>query len=164
MSMSLFGDAIVAVLLIATIAYAAMLNARLNVLRNDRAKLEELIQGLTVASQRAESGIAGLREAAEDVGRRLERKMEDGTRLRDDLTYMLERGGGIADRLEGTIRARRDEGRPEPAAPARRGARAEAPLRTEPKLAAAAGADTGAPSAAMPSRAERDLLRALSGR
>jgi hypothetical protein len=159
MSMSLLGDAIVAVLLIATISYAAVLNARLSVLRKDRAKLEELIQGLTVASQRAESGITALRSAAEDVGRRLERKIEEGARLRDDLTYMLERGGGIADRLEGTIRARRDDGKPEPAAPAKR----DAPLRAEPKLAAA-GADAATQPAVTQSRAERELLRALSGR
>lgn len=170
MMLSLFGDAIVAVLLIATISYAAMLNGRLAVLRGDRAKFDELIQGLTAAAQRAESGIAGLKVAAEDVGRRLERKIEEGQSLRDDLSYMLERGSLIADRLEGTIRARRDGGKadlpperkrdpkdPQPRLdPAR-------PLRADLRIDAAAE-DSGAPRGATPSRAERELLRALTGR
>lgn len=158
MMLGLVGDAIVAVLLVATIFYAAMLNRRLGVLRGDRAKLDELIQGLSVAAERAEAGIAALKAATEDVGRGLERKIEQGRGLRDDLTYMIERGGGIADRLEGTIRARREGPTPE-----RRRERdpkldlvPRAPVPAEPKVAT--------DGAAAPSRAERELLRALSGR
>jgi hypothetical protein len=158
MMLSLFGDAVVAALLVATISYAAVLNRRLGVLRGDRAKLEELIQGLTSAAQRAESGIAALREAAEDVGRSLENKIDQGKSLRDDLGYMLERGGPIADRLEGTIRARRDDGA-QPMERKREG-RLDFPPRTEPR----APADDGAQRPAAPSRAERELLRALGTR
>ena len=158
MMLSLFGDILVAVLLIVTISYAVILNQRLNVLRGDRAKLESLVAGLTVAAQRAESGIAGLRDASEDSGRRLEKQIEEGRKLRDDLHYMLERGSHIADRLEGTIRARRDDVRAEPAERKR-----------EPKLdltprAAGAAPDGETPRTIAPSRAERDLLRALATR
>jgi len=159
MMLSLFGDIVVAALLVTTIAYAAVLNRRLGVLRNDRDKFQELIQSLTVAAQRAEAGIAGLKLAAEDVGRRLEKKIEEGQGLRDDLSYMLERGGGVADRLEGTIRARREAATPEAAPERKREPKAEppprAPVRVEPKIAV---------EAATPSRAERELLRALGGR
>jgi hypothetical protein len=160
MMLSLFGDAIVAALLVATISYAAVLNRRLSVLRGDRAKLEELVQGLTVAAQRAEAGVTGLREAAEDLGRSLERKIEQAKSLRDDLTYMLERGSGIADRLEGTIRARRDgEPEPRPAKPQLAAASAE------PRLAPGAAPSLDeARLAPAPSRAERELLRALAAR
>ncbi|HXQ51254.1 MAG TPA: DUF6468 domain-containing protein [Stellaceae bacterium] len=160
MMLSLFGDAVVAVLLIATIAYAAVLNRRLSVLRGDRAKLDELIQGLTVAAHRAEGGIAGLKGAAEDVGRGLEKKIEQARGLRDDLHYMLERGGAIADRLEGTIRARRDEGKTDPAERKREPKLDPAP-RAEPRVVAAS---PEAPRTQAPSRAERELLRALAGR
>jgi len=156
MILSFFGDAIVAVLLVVTISYAVMLNQRLNVLRGDRAKLEALVAGLTVAAQRAEGGIAGLREASEDSGRRLEKQIEEGRKLRDDLHYMLERGAQIADRLEGTIRARRDEVRAEPADRKR-----EPKLETPPR-AATPEAEAARPFA--PSRAERELLRAVAGR
>src|ERR1700733_12531596 len=105
MMLSLFGDAVVALLLIATISYAAVLNQRLSVLRNDRFKLEELVNGLTVAAQRAESGIAGLKAASEDHGQLLAKKIDDARTLRDDLTYLLERGSNIADRLARPIPA-----------------------------------------------------------
>lgn len=165
MMLSLFSDAIVATLLVVTISYAAILNQRLNVLRGDRAQLEALVNGLTVAAQRAESGIAGLKEAAEDTGRRLDKQIEEGRKLRDDLHYMLERGGQIADRLEGTIRARRDDVRTEPTE-RKREPKLEpkletAPPRPEPRPAAPE-AETQRPFA--PSRAERELLRALASR
>jgi len=161
MMLSLFGDAVVALLLIATISYAAVLNQRLAVLRNDRAKLEELVNGLTVAAQRAESGIAGLKVASEDHGERLAKKIDDARALRDDLTYLLERGGSVADRLEGTIRAKRDGAKPEP----KREPKPDQPPRVEPRLSvAASGAEDGAARGLAPSRAERELLRALSGR
>ncbi len=156
MMLSVFGDAVVCLLLIVTISYAAVLNRRLNVLRGDRAQLETLVNGLTVAAQRAESGIAGLKEASEDSGRRLEKQIEEGKRLRDDLHYMLERGSQIADRLEGTIRARRDEVRAEPVEKKR-----EPKLDTPPRPAAP---ESETPRAIAPSRAERELLRALAGR
>jgi len=163
MMLSLFGDAIVAVLLIATISYAAVLNARLAVLRGDRAKLEELVRGLTVAADRAEAGIAALKAAAEDVGRRLEKRTEEGRGLRDDLAYMIERGVAIADRLEGGIRARREDATLDSPAERKREPKIDlAPRQTpapEAKTEAAA-----APRAAAPSRAERELMRALSGR
>jgi hypothetical protein len=163
MMLSLFGDAIVAVLLIATISYAAVLNARLGVLRGDRVKLEELVRGLTIAADRAEAGIAALRAAADDVGRRLEKKTEEGRGLREDLTYMIERGIAIADRLEGGIRARREDAVIE--APSER--KREPKIDLAPRPAPAPEPKTeqpAAPRAAAPSRAERELMRALSGR
>jgi hypothetical protein len=164
MMLSLFADAVVAALLIATISYAAVLNARLGVLRNDRVKLEELVNGLTVAAQRAEAGITGLKEVSEDGGQRLAKKIEQAQTLRDDLTYLLERGGSIADRLEGTIRARRDGTKPEPVE-RKREPRLDPAPRIEPRLGAASSeSEETATRGLAPSRAERDLLRALSGR
>jgi hypothetical protein len=197
-------DVIVAVLLVATIGYATVLNRRLAVLRGDRAQLETLIEGLTVATQRAEGGVAGLRAAAEDTGRQLEKRIEQAQVLRDDITYMLERGGALADRLETTIRTRREEPRveakPEPRPERRPEPRPErteprverraeprvepvAPRASEPPRASelprvlqmlrmrgeakpAAPAPDAEPArrAGQPSRAERDLLRALGGR
>jgi hypothetical protein len=160
MMLGLFGDAVVAALLIATISYAAVLNSRLGVLRGDRAKLEELVNGLTVAADRADAGIAGLKEAAEDVGRGLERKIEEGRGLRDDLAYMLERGGHIADRLEGTIRARRDGSPPE----RKRERERDPKIELEPRAPTPGAPKLVADGPAVPSRAERELLRALGGR
>lgn len=156
MTATLICDITVAILLIAAIGYAAVLNRRLGVLREDRAKLEELIQGLTVASVNAQNGIAGLRKATEEVGRDLEKELAASRSLRDDLHYLIERGGAVADRLEGAIRTRRDESPriAEVAAASRPAAGAKvAQLRTETQEAPA-----------QISRAERELLRALGGR
>ncbi|HMK68407.1 MAG TPA: DUF6468 domain-containing protein, partial [Stellaceae bacterium] len=108
MTPSLAADALVAVLLVATIVYVLRLNRRLGILRDDKAKLEELIRGLTVASENARAGIAGLRDAAGEVGKELQKRIAAGQLLRDDINYLIERGGAVADRIEGTVRTRRE--------------------------------------------------------
>ena len=101
MTPTLISDITVAFLLIATIGYVAVLNRRLGLLRKDKAKLEELIKGLNAASTNAQAGIAGLRQATDELGRGLDKELAAGRSLRDDLQYLIERGGSIADRLEG---------------------------------------------------------------
>jgi DNA helicase HerA-like ATPase len=154
----------VAVLLLATIAYVAVLNRRLGLLRDDKAQLEKLIQGLNTVVNSAQSGVTELHQAANEVGKDLDKKVTTGQALRDDLNYLIERGGSLADRLEGTIRARRTETVP------------RAPDAPRPAVSRAAGVDKVMPlrgdvedqSADRPaspiSRAERDLIRALGGR
>ncbi len=187
MTTTMAADGVVAILLVATIIYAAVLNRRLGLLRSDKAELQSLVQSFAAASQQAEAGVAGLKSAAEEIGRKLEKKIEQAQSLREDLTYMLERGGLVADRLEATIRARREEPRSEAAKPrpldraqpAERSrvaerlrpiehARSEPRLRNEAGLmaaAVAAAAEAPAPTQpGTPSRAERNLLRALAGR
>jgi hypothetical protein len=191
MSLSVAVDLVVAILLVATIFYAIKLNRRLGILRGDRAELQSLVQNLAVASQHAEAGIAALKVAAEDIGRRLEKKVEEALSLREDLAYMIDGGSVVADRLEGTIRARRDESKVEPMrqraverTPAGRQALAERPhaveaspvdARSRREIRPAAGT-VPAPAvvdrafgepAAVPSassRAERNLVRALINR
>jgi ABC-type transporter Mla subunit MlaD len=214
--LSFAGDAIVALLLIATIGYSIVLNRRLGAVRNDREKFEVLVRNLNAASQRAEAAVTHLRVTADDLSRRLEKKVEEARSLSDDLTYMIERGGGIADKLANQIRAGRDAVKPDfqpeakpaakpqpradhvveavapapkaeaasrqPAEPAPRQAQSAAtprpaflrpePIRVEPRVAVPAAAAANAAPAAepaleratAPSRAERDLLRALAAR
>ena len=180
----LFVDLIVAVLLLATLAYCIMLNRRLAALRDDKGELRELIRGLAAASQRAETGVASLRAAAEQIGVGLQQEIDNARELREDLSYMLERGGALADRLEGAIRARRDETRPAaqsepartvppPTRPEHRGEQRPARRRIEPVGPAvppappepAPAPEEPAPRvASFPSRVERDLRRVLEGR
>ncbi|HEY3917778.1 MAG TPA: DUF6468 domain-containing protein [Stellaceae bacterium] len=202
--LSFLGDAIVALLLIATIGYSFILNRRLGTVRNDREKFEVLVRTLNAASQRAETAVTGLRVTADELSRRLEKKVEEARALSDDLSYMIERGGSIADKLANQIRAGRDELKPDyrpeqrstqrpqsdeyniepaprPTPPRTEPSRAEAPrpayirteargdaIRVEPRVAVAAAAPPRAAPAierpTSPSRAERDLLRALAAR
>lgn len=214
--LSFAGDAIVALLLVATIGYSIVLNRRLGAVRNDREKFEVLVRNLNAASQRAEAAVTNLRVTADDLSRRLEKKVEEARSLSDDLTYMIERGGGIADKLANQIRAGRDALKPDlqpepkpaakpqprpdhivepvapaavphqvrhaPAEPAPRQVQSAAsprpafvrqePIRVEPRVAVTAAtaasalpvAEPGVERANAPSRAERDLLRALAAR
>jgi hypothetical protein len=220
--LSFAGDAIVALLLIATIGYSIVLNRRLGAVRGDREKFETLVRNLNTASQRAEAAVTNLRVTADDLSRRLEKKVEEARALADDLTYMIERGGGIADKLANQVRAGRDALKPdfqaepkqalkpqpraehvvEPVAPAvtltpqaepvlrqaqeRRAPATEPtrtatprpafvrqePIRTEPRVTVPTAVGASAVPAVepiveranAPSRAERDLLRALATR
>ncbi len=178
MTLTLAADFVVAILLMFTIYYAAKLSRKLSALRADKSALHTLVQNLMQASSSAEAGVKGLKAAAEEMNRELQRRLQEGQSLRDDLAYMIDRGGSLADRMEVSLRPRHDASRPEPAtAPARLRAQeasraaAEAPRR-EPRLSAgnfiqemaARLAPSPGGAADTPSRAERDLLRALAGR
>ena len=156
MTMTVAADGVVSFLLLITIYYCFVLSRRLHALRADKAELRVLVEKLAAASRDAALGIGGLKSAAADIGVELDGRLRDAQSLRDDLAYMLERGGAVADLLEGAVRARRDE----PNLDAVRARAAEkprpAPERREVKPAPGRGAG-------VPSRAERDLQRALGG-
>jgi len=203
--LSVWIDAVVAVLLVATIGYSMLLSKRLSAVRSDRDKFESVIKNLSAASQRAEAAVANLRSTADDMGRRLDKKVEEARALSDDLAYMIERGGGIADKLAASIRSGRDRLKPEmesrlefapesapelraerksehriepvarpvpraeaprQAAPAPLPAAAprRAPLLPEPRIIAERVTAPPQDRTSATSRAERELLRALSRR
>lgn len=194
--LSFWTDAVVALLLIATIGYSVVLNRRLTAVRSDRDKFEELVRNLTTASQRAEAAVASLRGSTDEAGRRIEKRIDEARALSDDLVYMIERGGTIADKLAGLIRNGRDGLKPDlsaearpvrseprqehrveplPRQPARvEPARTEAarpapqrqPIQVEKRFAVAHAEPVAPPPerSNAPSRAERELLRALARR
>jgi len=191
MMLSVWTDAIVAILLVTTIGYSVILNRRLTAVRSDREKFEDVIRDLGAATQRADAAVANLRTAADDSGRRLDKKIDEARGLSDDLAYMIERGGGIADKMAGLIRNGRDGARAEPRPEAKPDLRAEhkveafvqRPQRAEAPRPPAARQETyhveartvpPTPERHVPSqqpaqtsatsRAERELLRALSRR
>ena len=65
MTLTLALDIVMALLLVATIVFAAILNTRLNALRRNKDQLGRLIGNFNEATLRAESGIPKLRKAAE---------------------------------------------------------------------------------------------------
>lgn len=96
-------DIVVAVLLVATIAYATVLNRKLAVLRNTKQEMETLINRLIENTEQAERGLAQLKAAAGDTGSALERKVEEAKGLSDDLGFMVDKANALADRLETQI-------------------------------------------------------------
>jgi hypothetical protein len=132
-------------LLGATLFHALRLERALGVLKRDRAVLEALVAGFNDSTRQAEVGVERLRAASEGAGRQIARQIEQAQRLRDDLSFLVERGDKLAERLEGNVRSARmfSDHAAMSAAPA-----SSVTVRedAEPKLR---------------SEAERDLLRAL---
>lgn len=156
-------DLIIAVLLAATIAYAAVLNSKLNQLRKNRDDLAKLVAAFNDATARAEAGIPKLKRASEEASSTLIERVEKAQSLRDDLAFMIERADTMANRLEGSVRTARGEVKPSPA-PA-----SSAPMRgPAARPSSTPSSATGAPLTASRddfdddrSEAERELLRAL---
>ena len=104
-------DALIAVLLAATIAYAFVLNRKLTRLRNDRSEMEALISRLINATDDAQKGIQALRNHASEVGERLPKGLEQSRGRADALAFLIERAETMARRLNAGSAA------PKPATP-----------------------------------------------
>lgn len=104
---SLLLEGLLAILLVATIAYAAMLDRRLRTLRQSRDEMQALLASFTAATAHAQAGLVALREAGQTTTRDLQSDIERAKSLRDDLSFLLDRGNSLADRLEGGIGAAR---------------------------------------------------------
>lgn len=125
-------------LLIALLPFAWRLERRIAALRNVGGGLADGAQGITAATEAAESALARLRATAEGAGRSVAERVATAEKLRDDLAFLVERAELLADRLDGLVRQARPA--PEPV-----------------------GASQAAPDRTARSEAERDLLRALKG-
>jgi hypothetical protein len=131
-------------LLAATLFHAVRLERALGVLKRDRAALEELVAGFNASTRQAELGIERLRAAADGAGQQLAKRIESAASLKDDLVFLNDRGGRLADRMDKLVRAAR-------------------PLATQPQpQPPRTPAAEPEPEAPRPrSQAERDLIKAL---
>lgn len=179
MELSLILDVVVAVLLAATIAYAAILNRRLQGLRANKDEFEAMIGEFNEATRRTEGSIQALRLAADQTAKALSAQVERGQALRDELAFLTNRADGASERITGGAGAR-----PEVAAYAATPKAQPAPARSQAASAAQpaappprAAANNPAPPRPQPvaapldeeaetdaggrSKAEQDLLKAL---
>ena len=95
MEIGLIFDSIIVVLLILTITYTARLNQRLSQLRGDKKELQELAKTFADATTKAESGIKNLKVSSDT----LQSEVDKAQALRDDLEYLIQRGGNAADSM-----------------------------------------------------------------
>lgn len=113
MSQGLFAlimDALVLVLLGATIVYAARLSRHLKNFREGRKELEKLIADLSGQIIRAEGAIDGLKASARDMTRDLQAQLDEAKNIGADLEIMTRGANNIADRLDKAAdRARQGE-------------------------------------------------------
>ncbi len=139
-------DVLLAVLLVAVIIYAVILNRKLAALRNAKEEFEALLASFGDTTQQAQTNLESLREEAQTVKRGFDQELEQmGTSLAevrglaDDLEYLVKRGEKVADRL-----ATREPGKP-----------AAAERASEPEPETATSASQGG--------AQQQFLRALQG-
>ncbi len=165
MEFNLIFDVLIAILLVATIAYAAVLNRKLGALRDAKSEMEALFASFSESTERAGSGVEMLKQEAGRSGEALHNKVAAARGLADDLSFLIERGTKLADRLDGGSGAVRAK---PVAAKAETGAvRAKSSPR-ESVSDAVAGAGPGEAATAESvsadlSAAESELLKALQG-
>jgi Domain of unknown function (DUF6468) len=100
MSLDWVLDLLVAGLLLATIAYCALLHRRLRLLRGgDRAELAGFLEAFGRAIRRAEAAIKGLGRASGEAAARLAGPTEEAARLAHELRRLVERGERLAERF-----------------------------------------------------------------
>ncbi len=165
MEFSLILDALIVVLLVATIAYAAVLNRKLGVLRDAKSEMEALIVSFSEPIERAGSGVESLKQEAGRSGKALQSKVEAARGLVDDLGFLIETGTRLAERLDGGVgaaRARPAVGLEAERAPAARPAAAAAAKVNSVTAAAADDAADGSSGSDL-AEAESELVKALQG-
>jgi len=94
-------DIIIAVLLVLTITYAVRLNQRLGQLRSDKNELQKLAKTFAEATTKAEASIQQLKISSD----MLQDDLKTAEALRDDLAYLIDRGGRTADQMVDTVRS-----------------------------------------------------------
>ena len=145
MSFSIALDIIVAVLLAVTIGYGVVLNRKLGNLRGFRSELKDLSSKFGDATARADESVDKLKKTATG----LHDSIEKARSLRDDLVFLIDRGDTTVDRLEGVVRAGREDS---PAVPE---------LMIEESVQETGDTEDDDGGVLPGSDAERDLLKAL---
>lgn len=94
---------LVAILLIATIVYAVILNKKLDALREAKAEMEGLIRSFAETTTKAEKSLAEFKVHASNTGVGLEKNTTKADGILSDLSYLVDRAEVVADRLEGDL-------------------------------------------------------------
>ena len=117
-------ETLVALLLIVTIGYCMLLNARLKRLKADEHSLKAVIRELITATEIAERAIGGLKLTVRDVNEHLGSQITAATEMSEYLKQQLIEGDQVVRRLSKIAIAARPAGTaPEPEAPKASGAR-----------------------------------------
>src|SRR5229473_7800013 len=109
-------ESLVAVLLVLTIGYCMLLNARLKRLKADEHSLKAVIAELITATEIAERAIGGLKHTVRDVNEHLGSQLAAATQMSEHLRKQLAEGDGVIRRLSKIALAARPGSAPEVAA------------------------------------------------
>jgi len=124
-SLGVMIETLVALLLIVTIGYCMLLNARLKRLKADEHSLKAVIRELITATEIAERAIGGLKLTVRDVNEHLGSQIAAATEMSDYLKRQLAEGDQVVWRLTKIAIAARPAGAaPDVEAPKGSGAKA----------------------------------------
>ena len=112
-------ESLVAILLMLTIGYCMLLNARLKRLKADEHSLKATIRELITATEIAERAIGGLKHTVRDVNENLNNQLTSAGQMSLQLKKQLAEGDNVVRRLSKIAAAARpvNEPVPDPAAP-----------------------------------------------
>ena len=117
-------ESLVAVLLMLTIGYCALLNKRLKRLKADEHSLKATIAELITATEIAERAIGGLKHTVRDVNVNLGEQLASASQMSQQLKKQLAEGDDVLGRLSKIAIAARPAADPAPVAPPVSAARA----------------------------------------
>jgi len=110
-------ESLVAILLMLTIGYCILLNARLKRLKADEHSLKAVIAELITATEIAERAIGGLKLTVRDVNENLGSQLTAAAQMSAHLKNQLAEGDGVIRRLSRIAAAARPSSEPAEAAP-----------------------------------------------
>ena len=109
-------ESLVALLLMLTIGYCMLLNARLKRLKADENSLKATIAELITATEIAERAIGGLKHTVRDVNENLGSQLTAASQMSQQLKKQLAEGDNVVRRLSKIASAARPSSEPAPAA------------------------------------------------
>ena len=142
-SLGLIIETLVALLLIVTIGYCMLLNARLKRLKADEHSLKAVIGELITATEIAERAIGGLKLTVRDVNEHLGSQITAATEMSEYLRQQLVEGDQVVRRLSKIAIAARPVG--------------DAPQREAPKASCGKGSDVRGPDVKAPDGKTTDV-------
>jgi len=101
-------DSVVALLLLASIAFSLKLNRSITRLKESKKEIAESIMEFSSALARAEESIARLKILNSEVGTELKENLDRARFLANDLSFLIQKGNEVSDRIEGNVTLNRD--------------------------------------------------------
>ena len=110
-------ESLVAILLMVTIGYCMLLNARLKRLKADEHSLKATIGELITATEIAERAIGGLKHTVRDVNENLGNQLTSAAQISTQLKKQLAEGDNVLRRLSRIVVSARPALEPDPVVP-----------------------------------------------
>lgn len=161
-----FFDVLIIVLLAVTTVYCWRLTRSLNLIRDAKGEMAQLIRQFSEATENARQSVDDLKISAKKVSEQLQAKVDKAGFLADDLTFLIDKANKIADTLERGLTGRANEyereisSRVAPARAVMESRNKEPEIRVNPKESAPISSEK-AGSEKSRSEAEKELIEAI---